>query len=75
MNSSRETINVSELVKTLTEINNCPNTKTEYYADETSSSYPCCMESMCDSCIDKFAGLLEWAEDYDNDKTDSQPTN
>lgn len=63
MNSSLSIMSVSELTKILIEINNCDNTKVDNFLDGTKAEYKCCIESMCNSCIDKMAGLLEWAED------------
>lgn len=61
-------ISVGELVKTLSEINNCKENKSETFSDGETISYPCSIESMCETCIHKFAALLEWAEDSEEDK-------
>lgn len=69
MNSSSSIISVTELRNVLLEINNC-----ELHAivknDDDTIAYdePCTMQVMCDSCIDKFASLLEWAEDSNEDE-------
>lgn len=65
-----EIISVSELRKTLKDIDNCEEKKHFDYADGTSEDAPCSVESMCDKCIEKFMGLLQWAvEDIEEAET------
>lgn len=66
MNSSKEILSVSEFASILKQINNCKGKATDTGDDGVVIEIcDCCMQCLCDSCIDKLAGLLEWAEDFE----------
>jgi hypothetical protein len=66
---SVEAINVAELRKTLLAIDNCQGHAIvkDDATGETLYDEPCTIQVMCDECIGRLAGLLEWAEDFEEE--------
>lgn len=63
-------ISVGELRSILKSIDNCQG-RTIIKAEDGAILYDeeCTAQCMCDSCIEKFMGLLQWAEDDEESDT------
>lgn len=67
-------ISVKEIKTALTEINDCGREFEEEYDDGSKGTYVCSIQFMCDDCIDKFAGLLDWATDEEAEPKAEMPS-
>lgn len=65
---------VSEFRRILLEIDGCSNEVEVTFLDGTPGKNPCTIQTMCDECVEKFAGMLEWAEDSANESVNSGPS-
>lgn len=74
----KEIWSVSQIRDTLREIDDCKG-RTVIKNEDGSINYdePCTAQVMCDSCLDKFYSLLEWAVEGTEDDTTNvnQPPN
>lgn len=62
-------ISITELKKSLRVINECNKTATEELDDGTINELgQCSIQVMCDDCIARFAAMLDWACDEDEDE-------
>lgn len=69
-----EILSVKEMRNILLEIDNCQATIPVTFADGENGDIDCCMQHLCDECIERMTGLLEWAEDMENEQADSAPS-
>jgi hypothetical protein len=72
MNSTIEIMNIKELRQILVAMNRCDTMQRQEYLDAPAEDVLCNMGQLCDGCIDKLAGLMEWAEDMENSDTTGQ---
>lgn len=62
---------VKEVRRILKEIDSCGGTSTGELTDGQKWEAPCTIQSMCDSCIEKFVGLMSWADNEEEQKEES----
>ena len=73
MNSSETIWSIRSVRELLLQIDNCvkefqplnEDDQPQLRVDGTPYVIGCSMAQMCPECVDKFAGLLEWAEDLE----------